>query len=177
MGQVFAIVGPSGAGKDTLIDGLLAQRPDIHRARRTITRPNDGTEELESVTPDHFAALLAEGAFALHWQAHGLSYGIRHSEFLADTVIFNGSRKALAQSANRFPNLQTILVTVSPKILGARLAARGREDATEIEARLKRAKLDLPEGIAPIEVHNDGTPQEGIRALVAAIEHHSVPAS
>ena len=38
-GRLFAIVGPSGAGKDTLIQGALAARPGLSVVRRVITRP------------------------------------------------------------------------------------------------------------------------------------------
>ncbi|NVO27260.1 AAA family ATPase [Donghicola sp. C2-DW-16] len=171
---VFAIVGPSGAGKDTLMEGLITRHPHIHRARRTITRSNDGTEDQESVTQDAFDALLAEGAFALHWQAHGLSYGIRHSELAHETVIFNGSRQALAQAAERLPDLRVILIEVSPEVLADRLASRGRETTEDIAKRLERAKQALPEGIAYLVVRNDGTQAEGIDALCAAVQPVSV---
>ena len=75
--MIFAVVGPSGAGKDTLIQGALAARPDLRLVRRVITRPTDaGGEDFEGVTEDDFAARRRAGDFALHWQAHGLSYGI-----------------------------------------------------------------------------------------------------
>jgi ABC-type glutathione transport system ATPase component len=38
MGRLFAVVGPSGAGKDTLIDAGRAARPDLLIVRRVITR-------------------------------------------------------------------------------------------------------------------------------------------
>lgn len=38
-GRLFAVVGPSGAGKDTLIAAALAARPDLAIVRRVITRP------------------------------------------------------------------------------------------------------------------------------------------
>jgi phosphonate metabolism protein PhnN/1,5-bisphosphokinase (PRPP-forming) len=174
-GRLFAIVGPSGSGKDTLLDGLIRARPDVHRARRTISRPpSDATEGFESVTEAEFAHLCAAGAFALHWPAHGLGYGIRHAEFdpleEGRTVVFNGSRKALPEAMERFPDLRVIVISVSPEILAARLAARGRETADAITARLSRAALDLPVGRAGTVIPNDGTPDEGIARLLAALQ-------
>jgi ribose 1,5-bisphosphokinase len=170
--KIFAVVGASGAGKDTLLDGLARARPDIHRARRTISRPPaEMTEPFESVSPDAFAALRASGAFALCWKAHGLGYGIRHAELeRAGTVVFNGSRKALPQALARYPGLRVIVVTVSPETLAARLAARGREDAEEIARRLARPAAPLPEGVIAHEVRNDGSPAEGVARLVAALD-------
>ena len=56
MTRLVAIVGPSGAGKDTLIRGALAARPDLHLARRVITRPADtDSEDFDSVTEADFA--------------------------------------------------------------------------------------------------------------------------
>ncbi|MFD1807738.1 hypothetical protein ACFSHQ_04955 [Gemmobacter lanyuensis] len=37
--RIVAVVGPSGAGKDTLMDAACAARPDLRRVRRWITRP------------------------------------------------------------------------------------------------------------------------------------------
>lgn len=174
--EVIAIVGPSGSGKDTLIDGLIAACPHIHRVRRTITRPpSDSTEPFESVDDAAFDALLDHGAFALHWGAHGLRYGLRHSEFAHDAVVFNGSRKAIAQAAAVFPELRVVLVTVSAQVLAGRLQSRGRETLAEIEQRLNRAAMDLPSGLNCIRVSNDGTPAQGIAALIDAI--HPLPVS
>ena len=54
--MIFAVVGPSGAGKDTLIAGALRARPDLHLVRRVITRPTEaGGEAFEGVTGAEFA--------------------------------------------------------------------------------------------------------------------------
>ncbi len=63
-----------------------------------------------------------------------------------------------------------IVITAPPEVLAARLAARGREAAGDIRARLDRAAFALPPGIAAQVVLNDGTPAEGIRRLLAALQ-------
>ena len=54
-GRLILVVGPSGAGKDTLIDAAVARRAGLARARRVVTRPEEaGGEDFEAVTPERF---------------------------------------------------------------------------------------------------------------------------
>ncbi len=170
--MIFAIVGPSGAGKDTLIDGAMKARPDLRLVRRVITRPTGaGGEDFEGVTEHDFAARLQRGDFALHWQAHGLIYGIPKMQLTAPgDVIFNGSRAALPEAAKAFPDLRVILVTAPDAILAARLAARGRESGADITQRLTRAAFTLPAGITAETVVNDGALETGVARLLAALQ-------
>jgi ribose 1,5-bisphosphokinase len=170
--MIFAVVGPSGAGKDTLIRGAMAARPDLRCVRRIITRPTEaGGEDFEGVSRQDFARRQAQGLFALTWQAHGLSYGIPKDQ-IGDPgdVIFNGSRAALPTAARAFPGLRVILVTAPDIVLAARLAARGRETVGDIRARLSRAAFQMPEGIAFQTVVNDATPEIGVARLLAALQ-------
>ena len=173
-GRIFAVVGPSGVGKDTLLAGAVAQSPAIHWAQRVITRPNmQGGEPFIGVDRKVFEARLTSGDFALHWIAHGLSYGITHAEFLpiemGRDVVFNGSRHALAAAKAVFPALTVLRVSAPSKVLAERLAARGRETVDEIAARLRRASYDLPADIAVIDVVNDASPEIGIARLLQAL--------
>ena len=144
MGRLFVVVGPSGAGKDTLLAGAVAAEPRLHWARRVITRPSSaGGEPFEGVNETEFAARLARGEFALHWQAHGLHYGVPSVELapLAQgrDVVVNGSRAALAEAQVAFPDLIVLHITAPLDVLADRLAARGRETRADIAARLARA--------------------------------------
>ncbi len=170
--MIFVVVGPSGAGKDTLIAGALRARPDLHLVRRTITRPTTaGGEAFEGVTDAEFAQRKAAGAFVLDWQAHGLSYGIPRTEVAGHgDVIFNGSRLALPAAAGVFPDLRVILVTAPASVLAARLAARGRETTDDITGRLQRAAYALPDGIAAVTIVNDASVDDGVSALLAALQ-------
>ncbi len=173
--RLFAIVGPSGAGKDTLLRLAREQVPGLHLVRRAITRPpSEATEPFESMTEADFAARQKAGEFALDWQAHGLRYGIPRAELAplarGETVLFNGSRKALPQALQAFPGMGVILVTAPVEVLAARLAARGRESEAEIAARLERAGFDLPGGIRGRVVMNDTKPEVGAARLIAALQ-------
>lgn len=175
MSRIFAIVGPSGAGKDTLLAALVARRPDLHLVRRVITRPAAaGGEDFEAVSAPEFARRAASGAFALHWQAHGLCYAIPatvRAELAAGrTVLFNGSRGMLAEAAGVFPGLGVIHVTARPEVLARRLATRGRETPVQIAQRLQRATLALPPGVTGIEIDNSGPLEMALDALAQAVQ-------
>ena len=174
MSGIFAVVGPSGVGKDTLMDAVAARLPEVHLVRRVITRPEAaGGEDFECVTEAEFARRLADGAFALHWRAHGLSYGIpagvRERLAAGETLLFNGSRAALSAADRAFPELEVIHVTARPEVLAARLAGRGRETAAEIEERLERADLALPDGLTLHEIDNSGALEDAVAALVRIV--------
>lgn len=173
-GRVFLVVGPSGAGKDTLLAGAAAAEPRLHWARRVITRDFvPGGEPFESVSEATFQTRLQAGEFALHWQAHGLCYGVPVAELkpLQDgrDVLINGSRAALPAALLAFPELRVIQISAPLDVLADRLALRGRESHADIVARLRRADYALPEGVAAIEISNDATPEKGVAKLLYAL--------
>jgi phosphonate metabolism protein PhnN/1,5-bisphosphokinase (PRPP-forming) len=174
-GRIFAVVGPSGVGKDTLIAGAVAADPGLYWARRVITRPaSAGGEPYEGVSEAEFAQRLAAGEFVLDWQAHGLSYGLPRSEVVArdrgQDVLFNGSRAALAASRDAFPGLVVVRITAPADMLADRLAARARESRADIEGRLARASYDAGCDVPIIDVQNDATAAEGIARLLTALQ-------
>jgi ribose 1,5-bisphosphokinase len=174
MGRLFVVVGPSGAGKDTLMAGASMVDPALHWAQRVITRPQRaGGEPFEGVTTTEFQARLEAGDFALHWAAHGLRYGVTSTQLTplktGASVLVNGSRGALAAIKAVFPDLTVIRISAPSDVLAERLALRGRESRDDIKARLARASYDLPAGIAVIDVQNTGTPEQGINRLLQAV--------
>lgn len=177
-GTLFLVVGPSGAGKDTLIDGAraaLAGDAGIVFARRAITRPaNSGGEDHDAITDDTFDARHKIGGFMLDWTAHDLKYGVpaSYADDLAAGrhVVANVSRSVIGEAIARYSPTVLLEVTASPAILAQRLAHRGRETADEVRARLAREAAAIPENADRTTIVNDGTPEDGIAKFIAALQ-------
>jgi phosphonate metabolism protein PhnN/1,5-bisphosphokinase (PRPP-forming) len=167
--MLILVVGPSGAGKDTLMEAAklaLADDPRFRFARRVITRPAAaGGEAHEAVTEAEFVTR----DFALQWQSHGLRYGIPADAIAGGgpVVVANVSRTVISEAARRFA-VRVIEVTAPPAVLAERLAARGRETAADVAARLAR-DVSVPGDVAVERVMNDATLEQGIARFVAAL--------
>ncbi len=173
--MLVLVVGPSGAGKDTVIAGAkaaLGADPRFHFVRRVVTRAvGDGGEEHEVMTEKAFLARRAAGGFALHWHAHGLYYGIPNDieRDLAESriAVVNISRALITDAAQRFP-VRVIEITAPAELLARRLAARGREDAVDMARRLGRSiALKLP--VERETIVNDRTRAAAIQKFIAAL--------
>ncbi|WP_264211251.1 phosphonate metabolism protein/1,5-bisphosphokinase (PRPP-forming) PhnN [Leisingera thetidis] len=175
-GPVIAVVGPSGVGKDSLMSALAVSGPGLQIMRRVITRaPEAGGEDYQPVTGAEFSALSESGVFALHWQAHGLHYGIpRDIEKLrqgAGGVLVNLSRGVLLEAQEVFGGLIVLSVTARPDVLARRLASRGREGADEVRRRLARAAMPLPEGLRNVcEIDNSGALSAAVNTALTALQ-------
>lgn len=175
MAKLIYVMGPSGAGKDTLMRLVKnrlkseAQPLPLAFVRRYITRPAAPSEDHIPISEARFNALLEEGQLALSWQSHNLSYGIARSvdEALRNGVslVVGGSREALPRALGRFPSLLPVLVNAELSVLRERLRARGREDEEDMEERLARASLGIPRGVYCRHVDNSGDPRKGAEEL------------
>lgn len=179
-GRLFYVVGPSGAGKDSLLQYVKQRLGDNHAivfAHRYITRPADaGGENHVSLDRAEFARREQAGAFAMQWDSHGHRYGIGieidHWLERRLDVIVNGSRAYLSRALARYPNLTVVWITAPAELLQERLRQRGRESERAVESRLARAgSFQMPEGVRMVEIVNDAAldhaGEQLVRALVA----------
>lgn len=174
MGRLIGVVGPSGVGKDSLMEALVERRPELYRVRRVITRPENAVgEAFDAISPALFAARAAGGDFALHWQAHGLSYGVpstvRDVLGAGRDALVNLSRGVLGKAASKFETLHVLHVTARPEVLAARLAGRGRESGHDIARRLARPAPVFPEGLRVTEIDNSGPLEIAVDAAMASL--------
>lgn len=176
-GTLILVVGPSGAGKDSLIAAArsrLSGDDSLVFARRCITRPPDPEGEAhDAVRFDEFDRRLYVNSFMLAWQAHGLWYGVpRFYEMDLRTgrsVIANVSRTVVAHARATFQPVSVIHVTASVDTLASRLKNRGREGTADREARLRRSVTVNLKGDDVFTIFNDGSLEEAVGKFVTHI--------
>jgi ribose 1,5-bisphosphokinase len=176
-GTLILVVGPSGAGKDTLITGARAALKGDQRfvfPRRAITRPQvAGTEDSETMAPGAFAAAMAAGAFAFAWRAHNFSYGIPISIDAVlrqgRQVVINVSRSVIPEARQRYQPLHIVEAWAPPEVLAERLADRGREGDDQIEQRLARASPVEVEGPDVTRIPTIGTIAESLERFLVIL--------
>ncbi|WP_311971131.1 phosphonate metabolism protein/1,5-bisphosphokinase (PRPP-forming) PhnN [Pseudomonas baltica] len=188
--RLIYLMGPSGAGKDSVIDaarGRLATIP-VDVVRRVITRSAESIgEQALGVSDERFAAMQHAGDFAMNWRANGHDYGIPEdiNLWLAQGrhVLINGSRDYLPEAQRRYPDLLPVLVSVSSDVLRQRLLLRGRESLEEIERRLQRndrlrtqAQQWQGRGAAQV-LDNSGTLEQAVADLMALLSRHGISAA
>ncbi|MGE0005088.1 MAG: phosphonate metabolism protein/1,5-bisphosphokinase (PRPP-forming) PhnN [Parvibaculaceae bacterium] len=176
-GRLVLVVGPSGAGKDSLLRHAarrLADEPRIVFPRRAITRAAcDAAEDHVSLTVEEFRAAEARGDFVLSWEAHGLHYGIsaaiRRDLAAGRAVAVNVSRAVIAEAKRRFPNMAVLHVTAPASVLAERLARRGRETAADIARRIGREPAHFESGVETVTIVNDASLDRAAMAFTTAL--------
>ncbi len=184
---LILISAPSGAGKTTLCDLLLASQPNLTRAITCTTRPprpgeQDGID-YHFFTAEEFLKRLHAGNFLEHATVYGNSYGILKSELLGKLragkdVLLNvdvqGAATIREQSATEL-ELKRALVTVfltppSFAVLEQRLRKRGADAEAVIQKRLAVARQEAAQWKNFDYLLISGDKQEDLRRALAIIE-------
>lgn len=176
-GTLYLVVGPSGVGKDTLIDGAreaLSGETNVVFARRVITRQSDaGGENHEYASDGQFETRRGSGDFMLDWEAHGFKYAIPASYYGhldgGRSVIANVSRSVIKTAIANCAPAVVLEISASPDILADRLKHRKRETEAEIRKRLSRQAAMIPETANKVKILNDGTPQDAVAEFIRAL--------
>ena len=171
------IIGPSGSGKDTLINGAKLLLNDEKRyvfAQREITRPQTGDSENHiEISKTEFKQKKLKNVYSLSWFANGLNYGVtKIDEYMRQEkfIILNGSRGALKDIVKKYKDTIIIQVEVPSELLRDRLISRGREDIRDIDARLARGVALRILDPTVINFLNDKPMQESINEFVAILK-------
>ncbi len=176
-GVFFAVVGASGAGKDTVLAGArscLSANPRFRFPQRYITRPDDAGGEIHiSISDTDFRRMEDSGEFCLSWSAHQLHYGLSR-DLVTDLqdghhLVCNVSRASLGDAALVFERLQVIEIAAAPGIIAQRLRSRGRETVAGVAARQARQVADWRNGHCVHTIHNDGVAQDAITAMTGLL--------
>ena len=174
-GILICVVGPSGAGKDTLLDAARDRFAGDSRfvfPQRLITRTDQTGEAHEHLAATGFET--AEG-FLLSWSAHGERYGIpaaaRDELRAGRCVVVNVSRGVIAEAKRAWPRLALVHITAPKPVLRERLSRRGREDDAEIEARLSRKQtVFVPDDVALVTIENSGALETAVARFTDLLE-------
>jgi ribose 1,5-bisphosphokinase len=176
-GYLVLVVGPSGAGKDTLLmqaRAACASDTTIAFVRRSVTRETSAAEDHESLSDIAFECALGDGAFSFWWAAHGLKYGVPVS-IEADlaaglTVVCNVSRTIVADLRERYSQCCVVLITAPEDVRRARLATRERSSDGDPVKRATRPAPGVDELRPTLVIDNTGTVEEGTAALLAFLK-------
>jgi ribose 1,5-bisphosphokinase len=175
-GRLILVVGPSGAGKDTLLGLAKAAFADDGRIvfpRRVITRQASASEYNEEVSTGTFEAALVRDEYATHWDAHGHRYAL--SRAIDDdirsghTVVANVSRTIIAAMRRAYANVVVVSITAPPNVLAERIAMRARGSDGTIEQRLHRT-VDEAAAVPDVSIVNAGSAEYHTRQLVRIIK-------
>jgi len=137
MGYLFLVVGPSGSGKDTLIDYVTGKLP-VSKVKRFVTRPPNAFEDFTSVSVSEFDSMV----FFLKWGSYDKQYGIG-SDILdglksGKHFIINVSRDVISEAKSKWRDTFVIALSVPKDVLVKRALERGRDSPEEVAKRLSR---------------------------------------
>ncbi|MFT4119024.1 phosphonate metabolism protein/1,5-bisphosphokinase (PRPP-forming) PhnN [Bradyrhizobium sp.] len=176
-GRLVLVVGPSGAGKDTLLRLAREACVDDHEIvfpRRVVTRESSADEDNVALGPDEFRRARERGDFAVHWDAHGHSYalprGIDDDIRAGRAVVANVSRTVIGALRKAYANVVVVAITAPPDVLAQRLAARARHSDGNLADRLARS-VDDASAHADVTILNAGTAEYHSRQLVRVIRN------
>jgi ribose 1,5-bisphosphokinase len=173
-GALILVVGPSGAGKDTLIAlarDMIGPHDRVSFPRRIVTRNPSPAEDHDTMSAEDFDDAVERGAFAFWWSAHGLKYALG-SGVSADidrgvTVVCNVSRTVVPHLRRTFSTCRVVFVDAPIDMRAHRLRKRGRDTDGDGAKRLSRTiDHDLA---ADLVIFNDGDPRDGGRVLASII--------
>ncbi len=178
-GWLVLVVGPSGAGKDSVLRGAAQALSNDARfvfPRRVVTRQADfSAEDHDSISEAEFSSAEASGEYMLSWRAHANGYGIpamvARQIAQGKVASINVSRHVLRDAVARFSNVVIVDINADPEVRKARIVSRGREQLEDATRRVQRETPPLPADALVIRIENNGAVKTAIASFVTALKH------
>lgn len=152
-GRLIILSGPSGVGKDTVIEHWREVNPKVERVVATTTRPpRDGEADgidYDFVSKEEFESLVRQGAFLEHKQVHGNFYATPAKS--VERLLLDGKiailkidvQGALDVMGQRSDALSIFLLPPSFDVLEKRIRGRGTDPEAVIQKRLADARFEI----------------------------------
>jgi len=182
-GLLLVLSAPSGAGKTTLARRVQAAHPDALFSVSVTTRAPRGAErdgvDYHFATPERFAALVAQGAFAEWAEVHGNRYGtlratVEEALRAGRIALFDIDVQGGEQLRRAFPRDAVTVLVVTPDAaeLERRLRVRSTDSGEAIAARLGAARAEVSRALASYDyvIVNDELDAAAAR-LEAVVAH------
>lgn len=181
-GLLFVVSGPSGAGKDTLVDALLARLPRLRYSVSATTRePRPGEDEGKAyffVSREEFERRRSAGGF-LEWREYNESLYGTPRDFVERTLtegydlIMKPEVNGALAIKRAFPD--AVLIFLAPdrfSNLRTRLLARRTETTEEIARRLEIAheEFNFVRSFDYIVINAEARSDEAVRDLQAILQ-------
>jgi guanylate kinase len=181
-GLLFVVSGPSGAGKDTLVDALRARMPRLRYSVSATTRaPRPGEREGEHyffVTREAFEARRTQAGF-LEWREYNAHFYGTPRDFVErtlgqgyDLIVKPEVNGALAIKAAYSDAVLIFLLPDRFSQLRERLLARRTETNEEIARRLEIAHQELKfiRNFDYLVINEQGRPEQATADLAAILQ-------
>jgi guanylate kinase len=139
MSQLIVVSGPSGVGKNTLVDAVISNYPSIEYFKKVATRdrrPDDRDTEIDFLSLGEYQELRSRHGVALPYRLRDNDYGLPVTSF---AELKTGPKVAclgdfqLVKSLQEAFDTTTVYVTAPIDVIGERL--EGREDTPEQRAK------------------------------------------
>ena len=152
-GTLYTVSAPSGAGKTSLVNALLARSRDLQVSISHTTRPVRSGEQdgvnYHFVSEETFLAMLERGEFLEHARVFGNLYGtsqiwVEQQLAAGIDVILEIDWQGAHQVRRLLPDTRSIFILPpSRHALEQRLNSRGQDDAAIIAARMAKAVEEM----------------------------------